>query len=67
MHESNKLYMLETGRKKNTRGVKYNKSNFMKFIGENFALSIKYGETTISFLKKFFSCILNTVFSYLYN
>ena len=37
MHECNKLYMLETGRKKNTRGVKYNKSNFMKFIGENFA------------------------------
>ena len=40
MHESNKLCMLQTGLKSQTRSTK-NKSNFVKVMGDKFAMSIK--------------------------
>ena len=40
MHESNKLCMLQTGRKI-TRSVKKDKSNFVNIIGDRFAVSIR--------------------------
>ena len=39
MHKSNKLYMLQTG-KKNTRSVKKNRSNFINVKEDKFAMSI---------------------------
>ena len=45
MHESNKLYMLQTG-KKATRSVK-NKNNFINnFIGDKFAMCIRWEKLT---------------------
>ena len=41
MHRSNKLCMLQTGRKI-TRSVKKNKSNFINIIGDKFAMSIRW-------------------------
>ena len=38
MHESNKLCMLQTGRKI-IRSVKKNKSNFINIIGDKFTMS----------------------------
>ena len=50
MHASN-------WKKKTTRSVKKNKNNFINVIGDKFAMSIRWGELTIIFCKKFFSCI----------
>ena len=54
-HESNKLCMLETGRKNHC--VKKNKNNFINVIGDKFAMIIRWGKLTISFCKKLYSCI----------
>ena len=52
MHESNKLCMLQTGLKSQTRSTK-NKSNFVKVMGDKFAMSIKRGIVTINFVRTF--------------
>ena len=57
MHESNKLYMLQTGKKTTSRSVKKNKNNFINVIGDKFAMSIGWGKLIISLCTKLFGCI----------
>ena len=54
MHESNKLCMLQAGLKSTSslRSTK-NKSNFVKVMGDKFAMSIKWGIVTINFVRTF--------------
>ena len=47
MHESNKLCMLQAGRKKAIRSVKKNKNSFINFLVDKFAMSIRWGKLTI--------------------
>ena len=50
MHASN-------WKKKTTRSVKKNKSNFINVIGDKFVMSIRSGKLIISFCKKLFTCV----------
>ena len=47
MHESNKLCMLQTGRKI-IKSVKKNKSNFVNVIGDKLAMSNRWGKLKIN-------------------
>ena len=56
-HESNKLCMLQTGRKKQLKIINNIKNNFNKVIGDKFDMIIRSRKLAISFCKKFFSYI----------
>ena len=53
MHESNKLCMLQAGLKSTSSLSTKNKSNFVKVMGDKFAMSIKWGIVTINFVRTF--------------
>ena len=53
VHESNKLCMLQIG-KKATRNVKKKKQSFINVTGDKLAMRIRWGKLTISFCKKHF-------------